>query len=415
MTADAERRTAIVKNINFDENGKERVLQKVDEDVESRSPSETGESMFRQFIQKSSFYGLRYVLDNDSKLVENLLWLMVILTAIGFCAVGIILSWWRLVDQVVEIVQDEDPSPIWSVPFPAVSICGQWNAAVMDERKTSCLERTVPLERFCEQVCWHNQCDICRSLFTETRTENGVCYTFNNIAAGELFNQDLLAPELILSNATKSTENWNLHDGYADYGVFLKYYPRPAVDLSEKYRLRMKLKFNESFVDSGCGDSGAIRVFLHNPVDFPYKGRNAVLIKSGEFVDISAHPVVKQVPQLLKYYPSSSAKCYFSEQRQLRYFRIYSQHNCELECRINYFLEKKKCALSYMPREAGNKLCKNSFHWDDHFDKEALLTIRYGWLDFIANAGGIIALLLGISVITVIEMIYYCTLKPLLA
>ncbi|XP_055527825.1 pickpocket protein 28-like [Wyeomyia smithii] len=279
-----------------------------------------------------------------------------------------------------------------------------------------------------------------------------------------------LAPELLFSNASKPTENWSLQEGYADFGLFLKYYPRPAVDLSEKYRLRLKLNFNETFNNSNCANFSTVAVYLHNAVDFPYKGRSAIFVEPGRIVDVTVKPVVKLSPNILKYYSSESVKCYFEGQRKLRFFKIYSQENCELECRINYFLEKKKCALAYMPRTAGTKLCRNSFQWEDQFDKDALLlakvdkfplskyfvntcnclptcnqieygqevsqiainesfsdlvihyredyfygfkrTIRYGLMDFLAYTGGLLSLFLGISALTFIEMIYYCMLRP---
>ncbi|XP_053685967.1 pickpocket protein 28-like [Sabethes cyaneus] len=468
MNNDSEHKVSTPpKKVHLEENG----ISKEEEDAESHSPTEAEESNFRQLVQKSSFYGLRYVFGSELKVVEKLIWLVVILAAIACYSILMVICWKRLTNSLVEIIPDEDPSPISSVPFPAVTICGQWGDAIPDDRKSGCLARIVPLERFCSQICWHNQCDVCRSLFTETLTENGACFTFNNVAANDLFNSAELAPDLFFSNASKPTENWSLQNGYADYGLFLKYYPRPAVDLSEKYRLRLKLHFNQTSGNSSCPSLSAVTVYLHNPVDFPYKAKSAMFVEPGQKVDVSIKPLVKLSPNVLKYYPAESAKCYFEGQRKLRFFKIYTQENCELECRTNYFLEKKKCVLAYMPRAAGTKLCRNSFQWEDQFDKDALLlakaekfplskyfvntckclpscsqigydkevsqtvpdgnfsdivihytedyfygykrTIRYGLVDFIAYTGGLLSLFLGISAITFIELLYYCMLRPL--
>ncbi|XP_055622132.1 pickpocket protein 28-like [Toxorhynchites rutilus septentrionalis] len=430
---------------------------------EDNGPNEVGEGMFRQFLRKSSFYGLRYVFSNEFKLVERLLWFVVIVAAGTICFIGVFLCWKRMGFQLVQIVPNEDPSPIWSVPFPAVTLCAQLNQNIPDDKKVSCLGHTVPLERFCEQACWHNQCDSCKSLLTETQTENGVCYSFNSLAATDLFNRNGVSSENLLSNASKTVENWSLQNGYADYGVFLRYYPRPAVDLSGRYQLRMKLSFNEAFLHPACGDSRSVTVFIHSPADFPFKSSNGVPIEVGERVQLLPKPKVILTQHFLRFRSPQSTKCFFEGQRQLRFFRIYTQSNCELECRTNYFLEHRKCALAYMPRETGTKPCNNSYQSEIIFTKEELIQartqnfplsqffvktcnclpscneikynnevskqqlsegndselvirygedhfygssriLRYGLIDFLAHSGGLISLFLGISILTIVEM-----------
>ncbi|XP_065084061.1 pickpocket protein 28-like [Ochlerotatus camptorhynchus] len=175
----------------------------------------------------------------------------------------------------------------------------------------------------------------------------------------------------------------------------------------------------------------------------------------------------------LKFSCPQSTKCYFGDQRQLSFFRIYSQQNCELECRTNYFLDTRNCVLPYMPRPIGVQLCNDTSVSEDQLQKEIMIraisqdiplskyfvqscnclptcneiryksnasnsslksanysevlvrfekdhfygsriTVRYGVVEFLASCGGLLSLFLGISFITVVEMLYYCTLKPIL-
>ncbi|KAG5894819.1 hypothetical protein JTB14_008309 [Gonioctena quinquepunctata] len=45
-------------------------------------------------------------------------------------------------------------------------------------------------------------------------------------------------------------------------------------------------------------------------------------------------------------------QCYFTDERPLKYFRIYNPENCNLECLTNYTLNKCGCVGFYMPRIA---------------------------------------------------------------
>lgn len=50
-------------------------------------------------------------------------------------------------------------------------------------------------------------------------------------------------------------------------------------------------------------------------------------------------------------------QCYFQDERYLRYFKVYTQSNCELECLTNYTLHKCGCVKFYMPRNSSTPVC----------------------------------------------------------
>lgn len=59
----------------------------------------------------------------------------------------------------------------------------------------------------------------------------------------------------------------------------------------------------------------------------------------------------------LKGYGIDKRKCFFEDERELKYFRHYSQSNCELECYADYSLEKCGCVEYWLPRFPGTKIC----------------------------------------------------------
>ncbi|EAT45284.1 AAEL003410-PA [Aedes aegypti] len=268
---------------------------------------------------------------------------------------------------MVQIVPDDEPSPIWSVPFPAVTICGMEIEG----------EKSEPLKSFCEKACWGEQCACCKALFTKTRTELGSCYTFNNLAAKDLFNTKGMTKDAQLSNASISSENWDVQAGYKSFDSSSKYYPRRVMDLSHDYELMVRFRIVENSSVHSHGNQSSIKVDLHNPADYPFKTENAILAEPGQSFKIAVHPKVRTGRRYLKFSCPQSINCCYGDQCQLQFFRIYSQQNCELECRTKYMMETRNCVLSYMPRNAGVSLCNESTSISqDQLQKEITLAAR---------------------------------------
>lgn len=72
---------------------------------------------------------------------------------------------------------------------------------------------------------------------------------------------------------------------------------------------------------------------------------------------ISVKPTVITTTKKLKSYTPSSRQCYFENERYLRFFKGYTQVNCELECLTNHTLNKCGCVTFSMPRNAITPVC----------------------------------------------------------
>lgn len=59
----------------------------------------------------------------------------------------------------------------------------------------------------------------------------------------------------------------------------------------------------------------------------------------------------------LRGYEIDKRKCFFDEERQLKFFRYYSQSNCELECYLQFRLDKCGCVDYWMPRYRETPVC----------------------------------------------------------
>lgn len=54
---------------------------------------------------------------------------------------------------------------------------------------------------------------------------------------------------------------------------------------------------------------------------------------------------------LRDYYTPQVRGCYFRSERQLRFFKLYSQKKCEMECLSNFTRDECGCVQFYMPRK----------------------------------------------------------------
>lgn len=51
----------------------------------------------------------------------------------------------------------------------------------------------------------------------------------------------------------------------------------------------------------------------------------------------------------LRTYDPLGRQCYYETERYLRFFRVYTQRNCEMECITNYTVSKCGCSAFYLP------------------------------------------------------------------
>lgn len=91
------------------------------------------------------------------------------------------------------------------------------------------------------------------------------------------------------------------------------------------------------------------RLSLHTPDVLP---RDFIHIPVEQEIYISIKPNFMMTSRGLRNYSPKRRGCYFKSERQLRFFKSYDQHNCELECLTNYTKESCNCVRFSMPRKS---------------------------------------------------------------
>lgn len=109
--------------------------------------------------------------------------------------------------------------------------------------------------------------------------------------------------------------------------------------------------------DSYCTDElPGINVLVHSPEEIPNIAQRYLEIQANQQVDILIKPKLSKTFKGLRKLAPQKRNCYFKNERFLRYFEIYTQHNCEMECWSNITLEQCGCVKFFMPSINNNLL-----------------------------------------------------------
>lgn len=274
-------------------------------------------------------------------------------------------------------------------------------------------------------------------------TDEGICYTINAEK-----NEKLFTPEI----ADYLIKFENLRESFK----LPKDYPVHTSKSGSEYGLKIS---TENLVDNFngmCTEKDGFKVMLHSPHTYPQMSTHYIDIPADELIMIAIKPVVITTSENLRKYNPKIRHCYFDNEKNLQFFRQYSQSNCEYECFIQRLMMACKCVAFYMPHVNNTRICQsseeklchcefrdnygqlkdcdclpscNSITYDTeitssknedkdsnvehvsvYFKKDYFLKIKrievFGWASFFSSIGGFLGLLMGGSVLSVIELLY---------
>lgn len=88
---------------------------------------------------------------------------------------------------------------------------------------------------------------------------------------------------------------------------------------------------------------------LHNPIETPKISAFGTLICPGTETQVIIKPTMDIASNQLRGIDQDKRQCFFSDERNLRFYRTYTQRNCVLECESNFTLYYCQCVMYYMP------------------------------------------------------------------
>lgn len=481
-------------------------------------------SLFREYCSCSTIHGVQYVGDADRPIIEKVYWILIFILCSCLNFYLIWQLWYKWRESPVIVSFSETTTPVWQVPFPAITICSQTNfkshlfsferamtnqenqdnlkklaamslvcdpqiifngSETLNESDTDFLLRVAPSQEDTLQGCKMASKYIdCSEIFQPVFTEDGLCFTSNVLNGSEMFRSPWIVDPY--PKDFPRSEYWTLEKGYAS-GSPIETYPRRALNSGDKSGFLLILAGNKTNHDTTC--RGAIRgykIILHNPAEIPSSSAKYVRIPEDQEILVWAEPNIMTTSDGLRGYAPSRRQCFYPDERQLKFFNVYTERNCELECLANHTLNECGCVSIYMPRDSATPVCgggrkecyieaqqslrrqevdrsfrgeeadacnclpactsisyqaetsQANFDWktalaavgEDVSDYEEQTMSRvsiffakthfttshrselFGIVDFLANCGGLLGLFSGISFLSLLEIIYFSTLRP---
>ncbi|XP_069695430.1 pickpocket protein 28-like isoform X2 [Periplaneta americana] len=453
---------------------------------------QTSKEYWMEYCRNTSLHGLQYVGEQNRPMSERLFWIFAFTFCIilSFCYIAKVWEKWN--DSPVIVSFSDKSTRIWEIPFPAVTICSEikvnqtlfnYTATALsnnrsdeqsehleysslvcnsrysglnhtNERALEYIGKVAPkLEEVIKNCKWREEMKNCSNLFSSVLTDDGLCYTFNTLAARDL-----------LTSITDS-QDWDPESGYID-GDSPMTYPHRALTSGSGAGLSIELHADYKFIDPLCRRPvHGFKMVLHNPAEFPQVQHQFFRVPLDREVVVGVKPSAIVTTEGLRSYTPERRQCFFSNERKLRFFRFYTQDNCEFECLSNHTLHHCGCLAYYMPRTENSTICgagsngcikkaaellynnkdmvahcncqpacseirydveisHAALGWETkssvgivsiYFkDKQFITSQRselYGTTDFLANCGGLLGLFLGFSILSLVELVYFFTLR----
>ncbi|XP_050067230.1 pickpocket protein 28-like [Anopheles maculipalpis] len=502
-------------------------------------------ALFEEYCSESSVHGVRFFVGNQRSACVKLTWLGVFILSLVGCGVMIQQAYNKWDRTPVIVTLSEVPTPVWDMTFPAVTICpeikvlntrfnftqdfetlqSEWyqtrrnkNLTVTEENigklkaiihhcpgvykhennfmfNFNHVPEPIALVDFLKNVsldrrsvftmCSSTSDARCTDYMQVTLTNEGICYSFNMISQEQMFHPDVLHNEYKYLDRWEDDASEAVGDGESQ-DELLKV-AGSGLDAAIGFNLiHYPLK-----IDTSCVRGRGYKVLIHEPTVYPDLSKRNIRLSVSQTVTVALKPNIMMTSPELAKYSAQKRQCYFTHEHPLRFFRQYSQDNCELECLTNYTLQRCGCVHYSMPRTNGTRVCKlqeahcpstargvlfirkqhrNStedylqqcdclpacssvrfdlqitqdshteerevrtsieteqelqarlqipvysvlqvYYQDTHFIP-AQRSELHGLVDFLANCGGLLGLFIGVSLLSIVEAIYYIAVRPL--
>ncbi|XP_050441987.1 pickpocket protein 28-like isoform X2 [Adelges cooleyi] len=460
----------------------------------------------REFASITSLHGVIYLGEPNRPLLERLFWLCVMSLVLFLSGTQIYLLFKNWMKNRMIMTLDNPKFSVWHFPFPAITFCSDIqlqdlnNRTYKDEnlpihkefedtinmicysyyqRNKNCSMKYINsttwqhvIERHgitCEErmfmMFWlqdeiKSPCDY----FQPIITQNGLCYSLNMIPFQLLYKQNYYQTFSFLNHTqadiiSKKTEStWTPDTGFKDNAVPFDTPWRVTGDTNnDAVKLIFKLKIKDDGEYCPLTESG-LMIIIHNPSDTPIGLQPSAYTTGNRLLSISMAITYKPTSRSLAKWPPNVRNCYFQHERSLKYFKFYTAHNCEIECRTNKTLQRCGCAAYYQPRFS---IFHENFDTPDPIDEDChclpdctdyrydydVVKIFRNWTtsnsklkqsedvavtniyykrksvlaaqrtalvpfnELLGNIGGLLGLFLGCSIISVFEIIYFFVIR----
>ena len=300
---------------------------------------------------------------------------------------------WNNSPVIVSFAQKS--TPLWTLPFPAVTICPEikykrrlFNLTNFQDTHNVTDPTLINYQNALYSICpesypiaTDNETNFASTLrllavpmheviaqkdfkgfeynyvnyFKEILTDDGICFTFNMLDHKDLLN-DVMDDSLKYPKMNINSTDWTLEGGYTDFSNIV--YPLRALGSGFNAGLEFRLLALKEDLDYKCkGPVQGFKIALQSPVDWPRFTKQYYRVPLKKEVIMTVKPNVMETASNLRKYNPKIRQCYFEGEKKLKFFKIYTESNCKLECVSNYTINTCGCSKLGYPHDNITKVC----------------------------------------------------------
>lgn len=175
----------------------------------------------------------------------------------------------------------------------------------------------------------------------------GLCYSIN-LHSKEIFDKEKFKDVSDFYNESDANIEWSNDKEYftkksTTPGRF------PIEDRTEFFQI--DVTFDENDLENICGNK-TVRLIIHPANEIPTEYHETVAdLSYGMTYDIEVNVESSRMSEDLRKIDPEYRRCYFEDERKLKYFNKYSEVHCKLECFKEYM--SNDCDIIDFPREKG--------------------------------------------------------------
>lgn len=196
----------------------------------------------------------------------------------------------------------------------------------------------------------------CTKIFKRVMVSNneptaGVCFTFNQENFRSIFNEEVSHDFDFYDRENSEDPQWTLDGGYETSN-------ESAVPLraTEENCLMLSLKMSEEDAMNAYLLQTRFYINFKKPNQVTSTSR-PYFLPFGKEKTFTFSAKVSSYTQEFRRFAPEKRGCYFTDERQLKYFKAYTEQNCLDECLINVTLKTCDCVKFSMPRDELTPVC----------------------------------------------------------
>ncbi|RZC36789.1 ASC domain containing protein [Asbolus verrucosus] len=131
-----------------------------------------------------------------------------------------------------------------------------------------------------------------------------------------------------------------------------KHIPKRALYAGALFAFELKLLTSDEELDfTRLKSVQGYKIQIHHPSMLPRVKQQHFRLPLDQGVLAAIMPSMITTSDDIKHYPPERRLCLFPSERSLKYFKVYTQQNYQIECKTNFTVEMCDCVDFYMPQD----------------------------------------------------------------